>query len=154
MATLNKAQIIGYIGQDPDILKTANGTAVATISVATSEIWRDKQTGEKKERTEWHRCVLWDKLAEIASKYLAKGSLVYIEGEIQSRKWQDKDGNDKYTTEIMARELKMLDRKSSEGGNKSTASEYAIASGRSPEVRAQKQQTNDEAALYDDDIPF
>lgn len=109
MSSLNKAQIIGRLGQDPETRYTQSGSAVTNLSVATSESWKDKQTGEKKENTEWHRIVAFGKLAEIMGEYLRKGSQVYIEGKIQTRKWQDKDGVDRYTTEIVASQMVMLD---------------------------------------------
>ena len=108
----NLVILIGNLGQNPDIRYTQNGTAVATFSLATSERWKDK-SGEQQEQTEWHRIVAWKKLAEICGEYLHQGSKVYIEGKLQTRKWQDKDGNDRYTTEIIVRELKMLDPKTS-----------------------------------------
>ncbi len=107
---INKAIIVGNLGADPEIRYTQSGSAVATFSVATTERWRD-QEGQQQESTEWHRIVAWKKLAEICGEYLHKGSRVYIEGKIQTRKWQDQNGNDRYTTEIIAREMKMLDRK-------------------------------------------
>ena len=105
---VNKAIIVGTLGQDPEIRYTANGSAVANISVATNESWKDRQTGEAQERTEWHRIVMFGKLAEIAQQYLKKGSQAYFEGRIQTRKWQDQSGNDRYTTEIVANEMQML----------------------------------------------
>jgi len=108
MKGVNKAIIIGRLGQNPDLRSTQGGTTVTTISVATSESWRDKNTGENREQTEWHRVVLWGKLGEIAGEYLRKGSQVYIEGKIQTRKWQDQSGQDRYTTEIKANEMQML----------------------------------------------
>ena len=107
---LNKITIIGRLGADPDVRYTQNNTAVANISVATSERYKDK-SGEQQEKTEWHRVVVWDRLAEICQKYLKKGSLVYFEGKSESREWEDKDGVKRYTTEIIAREMKMLDSK-------------------------------------------
>ena len=101
MSSVNKATILGRLGQDPDIRYTQNGDPVANLSVATSEKWKDKQTGESKEKTEWHRVNIWGRLAEIAGEYLKKGSQVYLEGKLQTRKWQDKDGNDRWTTEIV-----------------------------------------------------
>jgi single-strand DNA-binding protein len=108
MAGINKAIIVGNLGRDPEVRYTAGGAAVANFSVATSETWNDKNTGEKKERTEWHNIVAWDKLGEICGKYLAKGKQVYVEGKLQTRKWQDKDGNDRYTTEIVAQTVQFL----------------------------------------------
>lgn len=108
----NKATIIGRLGNDPEIRYTANQKAVANISVATTENWKDSQTGERKERTEWHRVVLFGKLAEIARDHLKKGALVLFEGSMRTRKWQDKDGKDHFTTEINAEEMKMLSKPS------------------------------------------
>ena len=107
---LNKVMLIGNLGKDPEIRYTSGGDAVATLSLATTERWKDK-SGEQKEQTEWHRVTAWGSLAEIMGKYLHKGSKVYIEGKLQTRKWQDKEGNDRYTTEIRADQLKMLDGK-------------------------------------------
>lgn len=104
---LNKVMLIGNLGKDPEIRYTQNGTAVATFNVATTERWKDKD-GQTQETTEWHRIVAWRKLAETCGEYLHKGSKVYIEGKLQTRKWQDQNGNDKYTTEIVANEMKML----------------------------------------------
>ena len=113
---VNKAIILGTLGQDPDVRYTANGAAVANVSVATNETWRDKATGENQERTEWHRVVLFGKLAEIAQQYLKKGSQVYFEGRIQTRKWQDQSGQDRYSTEIVANEMQMLGGRSQGAG--------------------------------------
>lgn len=116
---INKAIIVGNLGQDPEVRYTQGGDAVATFSVATSERWKDKENNQQ-ESTEWHRIVAWRKLGEICGEYLHKGSRVYVEGKIQTRKWQDNEGNDKYTTEIVAREMKMLDRRGeSSGGGQS-----------------------------------
>ncbi|MBM9513396.1 single-stranded DNA-binding protein [Desulfogranum marinum] len=104
---INKAILIGNLGADPEIRYTQSGDAVASFTVATSERWKGKD-GQMQEQTEWHRIVAWRRLAEICGEYLSKGSRVYIEGKIQTRKWQDQNGNDKYTTEIVAREMKML----------------------------------------------
>ena len=108
MASVNKAIIVGHLGKDPEVRYLPNGDQVTTVSIATSETWTDKGSGEKKEATEWHRVVFWRKLAEIAGQYLTKGAQVYIEGKIKTRKWQDGDGNDRYSTEIHADEMKML----------------------------------------------
>jgi len=112
---VNKAIIVGTLGQDPEIRFTANGGAVANISVATNEEWKDKATGAKQERTEWHRIVIFGKLAEIAQQYLKKGSQAYFEGRIQTRKWADQQGNDRYSTEIVANEMQMLGGRSDSG---------------------------------------
>lgn len=111
---INKVILIGNLGADPEVRHTAGGSAVTNLSLATSESWRDKQSGEMNEKTEWHRVVMFSKLAEIAGEYLRKGSKVYVEGRLQTRKWQDRDGNDRYTTEIVANEMQMLD---SRGGS-------------------------------------
>jgi|TARA_B000000565_G_C23459250_1_gene251339 single-strand DNA-binding protein len=113
MSSVNKALIIGNLGQDPEIKYTQSGSPVANLSVATSERWKDKNTGEQKEQTEWHRVVVFGRLAEIAEQYLKKGSKIFIEGKIQTRDWEDADGNKKYTTEVVAREMTMLDSKAS-----------------------------------------
>ncbi len=105
---VNKGILIGTLGNDPEIRHTASGSVVANLSVATNETWRDKQSGEKQERTEWHKIVIFGKLAEIAGEYLKKGSQAYFEGRIQTRKWQDQSGNDRYSTEIVANEMQML----------------------------------------------
>ncbi|KEZ78358.1 single-stranded DNA-binding protein [Salinisphaera hydrothermalis] len=108
---VNRAIILGNLGADPEVRHTAGGTAVANISVATSEVWTDKNSGEKQERTEWHRVVAFARLAEVMGEFLKSGSKVYIEGKIQTRKWQNREGQDVYTTEIVANELQMLDSK-------------------------------------------
>jgi single-strand DNA-binding protein len=115
---INKAIIVGRLGKDPEIRYTPGGLAVANFSVATSEKWKDKQSGEMKEQTEWHRIVAWSRLGEICGQYLNKGSLVYIEGRIQTRDWQDKEGNKRYTTEIVANIMKMLGAKGDGDSNK------------------------------------
>lgn len=119
---INKAIIVGNLGADPEIRYTQSGSPVATFNVATTERWRD-QEGNQQESTEWHRIVAWRKLAEICGEYLHKGSRVYIEGKIQTRKWQDQSGNDRYTTEIVAREMKMLDRRDAGSGAASGSSQ-------------------------------
>lgn len=105
---VNKAIIVGTLGKDPDVKYTAGGSAVVNVSVATNESWKDKNTGENVEKTEWHRIVIFGKLAEIAAQYLRKGQQVYFEGKIQTRKWQDQSGQDRYSTEIVANEMQML----------------------------------------------
>lgn len=106
---INKAIIVGNVSQDPEVKYTAGGSAVASLSVATSEAWKDKQSGEAQERTEWHRIVFWGRLAEVVGEYVKKGSKVYIEGKLQTRKWTDRQGVERYTTEIVAGEMQMLD---------------------------------------------
>jgi single-strand DNA-binding protein len=117
MASLNKIQIIGNLGNDPENRFTPDGRAITNISVATTDKWKDKTTGKQKEATEWHRVVFFDRLAEIAAEYLKKGSSVYIEGKLQTKKWQDKEGQDHHTTQIVANTLQMLGGKS-DGENK------------------------------------
>jgi single-strand DNA-binding protein len=108
MASVNKVILIGNLGKDPEVRYTTAGKAIANITVATSESWKDKATGEKQEKTEWHRVTFFDKLAEIVGQYLKKGSSIYLEGKLQTRKWKDKDGQDRYTTEIVGKEMTML----------------------------------------------
>lgn len=119
MASVNKVILVGNLGKDPEIRYMPNGDAAASFSIATSESWKDKTTGEKKELTEWHRCSAFGKLAEIIGQYLKKGSTVYVEGSIHTRKWQDKDGQDRYSTEIKVKDLKMLGGKPSGGSGSS-----------------------------------
>lgn len=109
---VNKVILVGNVGADPEVRSMPSGNAVATLSVATSEAWKDKQTGEKQERTEWHRVVCFNRLGEIVGEYVRKGSKLYIEGSLRTRKWQDQQGQDRYTTEIVATEIQMLDSKS------------------------------------------
>jgi single-strand DNA-binding protein len=112
---INKAVIVGTLGKDPEIRYATNGNAVVNVSVATNESWKDRETGEAQERTEWHRIVMFGRLGEIASQYLKKGSQAYFEGKIKTSKWQDDSGNDRYSTEIVANEMQMLGRKPDAG---------------------------------------
>ncbi|MFQ5981988.1 MAG: single-stranded DNA-binding protein [Woeseiaceae bacterium] len=139
---VNKVIVIGNLGQDPDTRYMPSGSAVTNLRVATNESWKDKQTGEQKDRTEWHSVAMFGRLAEIAAEYLRKGSQVYIEGKLRTRKWQDRDGNDRYTTEIIADEMQMLGARSGAG---------APAMSDSPPPSAQPQPSGDD---FDDDIPF
>ena len=116
MASLNKVQIIGNLGRDPEVRYTPNGNAVCNVSVATTRQWKNKDSGERQEETEWHRVVFYDRLAEIAGEYLKKGRSVYVEGRLKTRKWQDKEGKDQYTTEIIATEMQMLGGREGMGG--------------------------------------
>jgi len=109
MAGINKVILVGRLGRDPEVRYTRSGDAVANFSLATSEEWKDKNTGEKQEKTEWHRIVAWRRLGEICGEYLHKGSQVYVEGKLQTRSWEDRDGNTRYTTEIVAQSMQMLD---------------------------------------------
>ena len=142
MKGINKVIIVGNLGADPDVKYTASGSAIANISVATTESWKDKQSGEKQEKTEWHRVVFFNRLAEIVGEYLAKGSQVYVEGKLQTRKWTDKDGVDRYTTEVVAQEMQMLG-----GGNRDNAKPAA-----KPAAKPVAQPATPE--FEDDDIPF
>jgi len=147
---INKAIIIGNLGADPEVRSTQSGITVTTINVATSESWRDKNTGENVEQTEWHRVVMWAKLGEIAGEYLRKGSQVYIEGRIQTRKWQDQSGQDRYTTEIKANEMQML------GGRGGGGSAPLNDNGGGSQHNAPSPQGGESAPapFEDDDIPF
>jgi single-strand DNA-binding protein len=145
---INKAIIVGTLGRDPEVKYTAGGSAIVNTSVATNESWKDKTTGENVEKTEWHRIVIFGKLAEIAAQYLKKGSQVYFEGKIQTRKWQDQNGQDRYTTEIVANEMQML------GGRSSGAP--MESSGQAPSQPQSKPAPAETAPMDDgfDDIPF
>jgi single-strand DNA-binding protein len=164
MASLNKVILIGNLGKDPETRYATNGDAICNITVATSESWKDKTTGEKKEQTEWHRVVFFGRLAEIAAQYLRKGSQVYVEGRLQTRKWQDKEGQDRYTTEIRGDEMKMLGSRQGAGGDASTRPSEAPASAydapaasrpvvQEPPKSAAKSGTSG-FGDFDDDIPF
>ena len=144
---LNKAMIIGNVGQDPEMRYMPNESAVVNLSIATSESWKDKQTGEQKEKTEWHRVVMFNRLAEIATEYLRKGSQVYIEGKIQTRKWEDKEGNDRYTTEVVANEMQML-------GGRSVGNTESSSYSNNDNQSAPKSDNADSSDDFDDDIPF
>lgn len=133
---VNKVIIVGNMGNDPEVRVGNNGNCIATISVATSESWKDKNTGRQQEKTEWHRVVMFNRLAEIVRDYLKKGSEVYLEGKLQTRKWQDNEGKDRYTTEIVANEMQMLDSRGDNGGQ---------AQSQAPQQQAQSnQQFNNE----------
>lgn len=131
MASLNKVQLIGNLGRDPEVRYAPDGTAFATLSLATSERWKDKDSGEPREATEWHRVVFSGKLAEIAGEYLIKGSAIYVEGKLKTRKWQDKDGKDQYTTEVRCDQMKMLGgaRKESQEGSDHSSDESSAVPG-------------------------
>ena len=140
---INKVIIVGNLGADPDSRAMPSGNAVTNISVATSESWNDRETGEKQEKTEWHRVVFFNRLAEIAAQYLKKGSQVYVEGKLQTRKWEDKEGNERWTTEVVANQMQMLgDRMSNDKSNDNVSS-------------SQSSSDNDFSTdEFDDDIPF
>lgn len=146
---INKAILIGNLGNDPEVRYMPSGGAVTNISLATSEVWKDKQTGEQHDRTEWHRVVFFNRLAEIAGEYLKKGSKVYVEGRIQTRKWQDKNGQDRYTTEIVASEMQILDGRSAPSASDPNADQH---SQESPQKNTNQFESPSEA--FDDDIPF
>jgi single-strand DNA-binding protein len=148
---INKVILIGNLGADPETRSMPSGMTVANIRVATSENWKDKQSGENKERTEWHNVALFGRLGEIAGEYLKKGSKVYIEGSLRTRKWQDKQGNDRYTTEIVANDMQMLDGRSEMGGGGGAPRQAPRDAGRQPsEPEPQAGPADD----FDDDIPF
>ena len=152
---INKVILIGNLGQDPESRTTPGGTTVTNIRIATSESWRDKQSGEMKEQTEWHTVVLWSRLGEIAAEYLKKGSQVYIEGRLQTRKWQDKSGNDRYTTEIVAGEMQMMGGRGGGGANQETRDRRDPGADTPPQAAAAGSAApGGTAADFDDDIPF
>jgi single-strand DNA-binding protein len=147
---VNKVILIGNLGKDPEVRYMPNGGAVANVTLATSEQWKDQQSGEQQERTEWHNVVFYGRLAEIAGEYLKKGSKVYVEGSIRTRKWQDKNGQDRYTTEIIVRDMQMLDSKG--GGTASFGAEPAPARAKAPSPSSPA--PSPAAEEFDDDIPF
>lgn len=154
---VNKVILIGNVGQDPETKFTASGAAVANVSVATSESWKDKNSGQTQERTEWHRVVFFNRLAEIVGEYVSKGSKIYVEGSLRTRKWQDQSGQDRYTTEIVASEMQMLDTR-----DPGQAEGRRYSQGYSHQQQAPRQQQNAQQATppppamddFDDDIPF
>jgi single-strand DNA-binding protein len=148
---LNKVMLIGNLGGDPDVRSSAGGMTIAKFSLATSSSRKDQQTGNWIEETEWHRVALFGRLAEVAQQYLRKGSKVYIEGRIKTNKWQDQDGNDRYTTEVIGNEMQMLDGRGS-GGSSSHHDDQAYESPQQPEL--QSQQPPPAPNDFDDDIPF
>jgi single-strand DNA-binding protein len=165
---INKVILIGNLGRDPETRYTQGGSAVTNLRLATAESWKDRQTGEQQERTEWHSVVCFARLGEIAGEYLRKGSKVYIEGRLQTRKWQDKDGNDRYTTEIVANDMQMLDSRGGGGGD-GDAPPMRQSGGRQPsrsDSRGEREPSSREGMAYDanatsdfgedvdDDIPF
>lgn len=147
--SLNKATIIGRLGNDPEIRYATSGAAIANVSIATNERWKDKSSGEMQERTEWHRVIFFGKLAEIVEQYLAKGSQIYVEGRLQTRKWSDKEGQDRYTTEIVANEMQMLGGRDGDSSTSNFPPKQQTARDKPP--AASTQDTNDG---FDDDIPF
>ncbi len=144
---VNKVILVGNLGADPEIKYMPSGSAVANVNVATTDYWKDKKTGERQERTEWHRVVFFNRLAEIVGEYLHKGSQVYVEGRLRTRKWQDNSGNDHYTTEVVANDMQMLG-----GGGRGAASNFDSP----PPSQETPTKTTSEASTddFDDDIPF
>ena len=159
---INKVILIGNLGADPETRAMPSGTTVANLRIATSESWRDKQTGEQQERTEWHRVALFGRLAEIAGEYLRKGSQVYIEGSLRTRKWQDKQGNDRYSTEIVGNELQMLGGRGGAGAGAGAGASAAAAeaggrsgaAGGAPALAEESGGGGSRSEEFDDDIPF
>ena len=152
---VNKVILIGNLGKDPEIRYTAGGAAIANVTIATSESWKDKNTGEQVEKTEWHRVVFFNRLAEIVGEYVKKGSKIFVEGRLQTRKWQDQQGQDRYTTEIVANEMQMLD---SRGAGSSSFNQDVPAAGgqynQAPQQGSQQAPSMAPAGDFDDDIPF
>ncbi len=156
---VNKVILIGNLGADPEIRYMPSGSAVANLRIATTESWKDQQSGQRQERTEWHRVALFGRLAEIAGEYLRKGSQVYIEGSLRTRKWQGQDGQDRYTTEIVGREMRML---GGRGGDSSAAFDQSVPdhpeAATAPQAGASKPAPSKQAPEtlddFDDDIPF
>lgn len=144
---INKVILVGNLGADPETRALPSGTTVANIRVATSESWKDKQTGDLKEQTEWHNVAMFGRLGEIAGEYLRKGSQVYIEGRLRTRKWQDKQGNDRYTTEIVANDMQMLGGRGGSGGAAAPAEPREPRESGGPTTSTEREQ-------FDDDIPF
>jgi single-strand DNA-binding protein len=149
---VNKVILVGNLGKDPETRYMPSGSAVTNLTLATSESWKDKQTGEAQERTEWHKIAMFGRLAEIAAEYLRKGSQVYIEGKLRTRKWQDKEGKDRYTTEIVADEMQMLGSKG--GGAGASAPPAASGSQQRPAAVNDSVDSGGPPGDFDDDIPF
>jgi single-strand DNA-binding protein len=160
MASVNKVILVGNLGRDPEVRYTPNGSAVCNVTIATSRVRKNKESGDKSEDTEWHRVVFFDKLAEIAGEYLKKGRSVYVEGRLQTRKWTDKDGVEKYTTEIVASEMQMLGSREGMGGGAAGGDEGGGYERSAPAARPAAAAANRPAAKssgfsdMDDDIPF
>lgn len=147
---VNKVILVGNLGKDPEVRYAPSGQAIANITIATTESWKDKNTGEKQEKTEWHRVVFFSRLAEIVGEYLKKGSQVYIEGRLQTRKWQDKEGKDRYTTEIVANEMQMLGSRQGGGAPSDDYNQDKSYSKPKAETTGASASNSD----FDDDIPF
>jgi len=149
---VNKVIIVGNLGKDPETRYMPSGSAVTNLRIATTEAWKDKQTGDQQERTEWHAVAMFGRLAEIAAEYLRKGSQVYIEGKLRTRKWQDKEGKDRYTTEIVADEMQMLGSKG--GGGGASAAPPAASSSQQRPAAVNDGVDSGPPGDFDDDIPF
>ena len=161
MASVNKVILVGNLGRDPETRYSTSGAAICNITVATSRQWKDKASGEKKEETEWHRVVFYDRLAEIAGEYLKKGRPVYVEGRLKTRKWQDKEGQDRYTTEIIAEEMQLLGSREGGGGGGGAGPAGDVdfgappgGSGNAPKGGSAKGGPKHKTDDFDDDIPF
>ena len=150
---VNKVILVGNLGADPETRYLPSGGAVTNVRLATSEQWKDKQTGEPREKTEWHRVVFFNRLGEIAGEYLKKGSKVYVEGKLQTRKWQGQDGQDRYTTEIVASEMQMLDGRGG-GGGQFGGSQGAAPAHAGEDTAPAAPEASGPADDFDDDIPF
>ena len=152
---VNKAILVGNLGRDPEVRYSPNGQAVANVTLATSESWKDKTSGEKQEKTEWHRVVFFGRLAEIAGEYLKKGAQIYVEGRLQTRKWTDKDGHDRYTTEIVANDMQMLGSRGGAGApSNDSFNQDQPADNTGSAGAGAKKTTPAVAGEFDDDIPF
>lgn len=154
MSGVNKVIIVGYMGSEPDVRTLPNGAMTATISVATSEKWTDKVTGEKREMTEWHRIVLWEKQAEVMAQYGHKGTQVYVEGSLRTRKWQDQNGQDRYTTEIKCSNFQFLGGTSSEQTQAQVKSAQAVEKAQAAAEAPQDAPQQPPQDQFDDNIPF
>ncbi|MDN5873482.1 MAG: single-stranded DNA-binding protein [Sinobacteraceae bacterium] len=152
---VNKVILIGNLGRDPELKQLPSGSSVVNLPLATSDSWKDKNSGEQRERTEWHNIVFFNQLADIAGKYLKKGARIYVEGSLRTRKWQ-KDGVDRYTTEIVARDMQMLDSRSSSSGGSggNYGNDYGSSSGGNNASAAPASAAGDNGGFEDEDIPF
>lgn len=160
MASVNKVILVGNLGRDPEIRYSPNGGAICNVSIATTRQWKDKSSGERREETDWHRIVMFNRLAEIAGEYLKKGRSIYIEGRLQTRKWQDKDGKDQWTTEVVADQMQMLGGRGEDGGGSGGGSaggfnrEPAGGRGSGGSGRSEQSSAPPDFDGMDDDIPF
>lgn len=153
MSNLNMVQLIGRLGQDPELKNLPSGNSVVNLRIATSETWKDKESGDRKEKTEWHSVTIYGRTAEVAQQYTEKGSLVYIQGRLQTRKWQDKNGADRYTTEIVCENFRMLSRKQGDEGGGEQRQQRSQAQGRQP-AAGNTDAPGSVRDEFDDDIPF